>query len=73
MKRLIKFFILILFIFMGIYCPDRTAVAAQIANVEYVHAVIKQKWNINIPYNPELKNPRLAANMKYLLTTIDVG
>ena len=47
------------------------AMAAQIANVEYIHNAIQKKWDITIPYNEQLTNPRVAANMKYLLTTID--
>ena len=46
---------------------------AQIVNVEYIHNAIKQKWDITVPYNAELSNPRVAANMKYLLTAIDVA
>ena len=47
--------------------------AAQIVNVEYIHNAIAQKWDITVPYNKSLTNPRVAANMKYLLTTIDVA
>ena len=46
---------------------------AQVVNVEYIHNVIAQKWDISVPYNSELTNPRVAANMKYLLTAIDVA
>ncbi len=64
MKRLIVFLFLIL---CGV------AHSAQIVNVEYIHNAIKQKWDITVPYNTELTNPRVAANMKYLLTTVDVA
>lgn len=47
--------------------------AAQVANVEYVHNSIKQKWGIEVPYNADLDNPHVAANMKYLLTAVDVA
>ncbi len=47
--------------------------AAQIVNVEYIHNAIAQKWDITVPYNSALPDPRVAANMKYLLTTIDVA
>lgn len=47
--------------------------AAQIVNVEYIHNAIAQKWDITVPYNSALSDPRVAANMKYLLTTIDVA
>ena len=64
MKKLLAF----LFI---LFCGG--AQSAQIANVEYIHTAIKQKWDITVPYNSELSNPRVAANMKYLLTAIDVA
>ena len=64
MKRLIIFLSLIL---CGV------AHSAQIVNVEYIHNAIAQKWDITIPYNSELTNPRVAANMKYLLTAVDVA
>lgn len=47
--------------------------SAQVVNVEYIHNVIAQKWDISVPYNSELTNPRVVANMKYLLTAIDVA
>lgn len=47
--------------------------SAQMVNVEYIHNAIQQKWDITIPYNSELTNPQVAANMKYLLTAIDVA
>lgn len=48
-----------------------SARAAEMANVEYIHQAIKQRWGITVPYNPNLGNPRVAANMKYLLTVVD--
>lgn len=45
--------------------------AAQIVNIEYIHKYITRKWNVEIPYNPALTDPHLAANMKYLLTAVD--
>ena len=47
--------------------------AAQIANIEYVHKMIEHKWDITVPYNPTLSNVKSMANMKYLLTAIDVA
>lgn len=61
---------LILFLFMLIVTPVQSA---QIVNVEYIHNAIKQKWDITVPYNAELSNSRVAANMKYLLTAVDVA
>ena len=46
---------------------------APIANVEYIHKYIKQKWGIDIAYNPELASVKQAANMKYLLTLVDIA
>ena len=62
-----KLFIIFAILFCGI------AHSAQIVNVEYIHNAIRQKWDITIPYNSELTNPRVAANMKYLLTAVDVA
>ena len=47
--------------------------AGQMANVEYIHQLIKQEHNIDIKYAPDLISPRQAANMKYLLTAVDVA
>ena len=49
------------------------AQSAQIANVEYIHTAIADKWDITIPYNREITNVGVAANMKYLLTAVDVA
>lgn len=61
---------LILFLFMLIIVPVHSA---QVANVEYVHKVIEQKWDITVPYNPLLVSTQQIANMKYLLTAVDVA
>ena len=45
--------------------------AAQIVNVDYVHKLIAQKWDISVPIKAD--NPMQVANMKYLLTAIDVA
>ena len=45
--------------------------AAQMANLDYIHKLIQQKWDITVPIKAD--NPMLAANMKYLLTAIDVA
>ena len=47
--------------------------AGEIVNVEYIHKYIKQKWNLDIPYSPKLGSVREAANMKYLLTLVDIA
>ncbi|MBR2342610.1 MAG: hypothetical protein IKA73_04070 [Alphaproteobacteria bacterium] len=56
--------------FLGI---SVAAHAGPIANIEYVHNMIAHVWGINVPYNPELKNPRFAANMEYLLAAVDAA
>ena len=45
--------------------------AAQVANLDYVHKLIAQKWDISVPIRAD--NPMQVANMKYLLTAIDVA
>ena len=62
----------ILLLFFGFLCIF-AANAAQVANVEYVHTLIEQEWDISIPYNSALSDVHTVANMKYLLTAIDVA
>lgn len=65
-----KRFISVLCMFFGILTA---AHAGPVANIEYVHKMITHVWGLEIPYNPELKNPRFAANMEYLLAAVDVA
>ena len=65
MKRLLFGF------FCMLFCG--AAQSAQIVNVEYIHKLIEQEHGITVPYNTGLHDPTVAANMKYLLTTIDVA
>ena len=65
-----KKFISVLCMFFGILTA---AHAGPVANIEYVHKMIAHVWGLEIPYNPELKNPRFAANMEYLLAAVDVA
>ncbi len=46
---------------------------AEMVNVEYIHQYLNTRWGIDLPYSPELTNPRVAANMKYLLTVVDIA
>lgn len=46
---------------------------APIVSVEYIHKYILEKWSIDVPYNPSLESKSQAANMKYLLTAVDVA
>ena len=56
---------------MFMFLPN--ARGAEMVNVEYIHQYLNTRWGIDLPYNPELKNPRVAANMKYLLTVVDIA
>lgn len=59
-----------LFILLAIlFAP--VANAAEMVNVEYIHAALQRHWGVSLPYNSALTNPRVAANMKYLLTAVD--
>ncbi len=72
MKRILSFLYGALMCMAAMLCLGR-ADAAEMVNVEYIHNAIKQKWDITVPYNAALENPRVAANMKYLLTAVDVA
>ena len=67
---MLRKFFAVLCMFFGILTA---AYAGPAANIEYVHKMIAHVWGIEIPYNPELKNPRFAANMEYLLAAVDVA
>lgn len=56
-------------LFAILFAP--VANAAEMVNVEYIHTALQRRWGVSLPYNPALTNPRVAANMKYLLTAID--
>ncbi|MBD5400508.1 hypothetical protein HDR61_02045 [bacterium] len=63
--------LLILLGFVGcLFC--NSARAAEMVNVEYIHLLIEQKWGITVPYNPSVTNPKVAANMEYLLGMVDI-
>ena len=49
------------------------AISAEMVNVEYVHNILRWRWGIDLPYNTNLTNPHVAANMKYLLTVVDIA
>lgn len=46
--------------------------SAEMVNVEYIHNTLNWRWDIDLPRNP-LTNPYAAANMKYLLTVVDIA
>lgn len=68
MKKPVKKFFSLLGLFM---CFD-ASYAAQAVNVEYIHNLIRQKWDIDISY-ANVSQKHNIANMKYLLTAIDVA
>ena len=63
----------ILSVIFAIFMFLPNAHSAEMVNVEYIHQYLNARWGIDLPYNPELKNPRVAANMKYLLTVVDIA
>ena len=67
MLRKILSFFFALFMFLP------TAHSAEMVNVEYIHQYLNARWGIDLPYNPELENPKVAANMEYLLTVVDIA
>ncbi len=71
MRRL---FAILLLCVLGIFTMPVVASAAgvsPIVNVKYVHDAIRTKWNLDIPYNPNLSSPSAAANMRYVLGMVD--
>ena len=63
----------ILSVLFAIFMFLPTAHGAEMVNVEYIHQYLNASLGIDLPYNPELTNPRVAANMKYLLTVVDIA
>ena len=63
----------ILSVIFAIFMFLPNAHSAEMVNVEYIHQYLNIRWGIDLPYNPELTNPRVAANMKYLLTVVDIA
>ena len=47
--------------------------AGPVVNVGYIHDLIAQQWGIEVPYNQELTDLSVVANMEYLLAAIDVA
>ena len=71
MRRL---FAILLLCVLGIFTMPVVASAASVSpivNVKYVHDAIRTKWNLDIPYNPNLSSPSAAANMRYVLGMVD--
>lgn len=60
-------------IFLSLFMLVPVARSAEMVNVEYVHNVLNWRWGIDLPYNSTLENPGIAANMKYLLTVVDIA
>lgn len=67
---------LVVSLLFAAFCAHANAAdvgTAPIANVKFIHNYIKQKWNVDVPYNSALDNTAMAANMRYLLTSVDVA
>ena len=58
-------FFAVLCVFLGI----SLAHAGPVANVEYIHNAIRDKWGVELT---TAANPRMVANMEYLMTAVDV-
>lgn len=56
-----------------LFLCSSVAYSGPVINVQYIHDLIAQKWQINVPYHSELTDKNVVANMKYLLTAIDVA
>ncbi len=62
----------ILSILVALFMFLPNAHSAEMVNVEYIHQYLNARWGIDLPRNP-LTNPYAAANMKYLLTVVDIA
>ena len=62
----------ILSVIFAIFMFLPNAHSAEMVNVEYIHQYLNARWGIDLPRNP-LTNPYAAANMKYLLTVVDIA
>ena len=70
---MIKYLIRLIFAALFLAVPAMSAHSAEMVNVEYIHQYLNARWGIDLPYNPELENPKVAANMEYLLTVVDIA
>ena len=70
-KILIALFLCVCTMVAGSVSAD-TVEYAPVANLEYIHNAIANQYDVVVPYNPAA-DIYSAANMKYLLTTIDVA
>ncbi|MFQ6704210.1 MAG: hypothetical protein ACLRFP_03995 [Alphaproteobacteria bacterium] len=70
-KILVSFFLCVCTMVAGAVGVD-TVEYAPVANLEYIHNSIASKYDITVPYN-SAADIYSIANMKYLLTTIDVA
>ena len=70
-KILVSLFLCVCTMVAGAVGVD-TVEYAPVANLEYIHSAIASKYDITVPYN-SAADIYSIANMKYLLTTIDVA
>ena len=61
----------ILFAFMSCFAVVGAAHSGKVANLEYIHKAIQNEWGFMLPFNDLIKNPRMVANMEYLLNAVD--
>ncbi len=64
MKKLICLFFSLFFL---------EAHADDVVNVRYIHELLEHNYGIFVPYNDGLIDDTVAANMKYLLTVVDIA
>lgn len=63
---MLRKFISVLCVFLGI---SAAAYAGPAANIEYIHNAVREKWGVELTTTA---NPRMVANMEYLLAAVDV-
>ncbi len=62
-----RFLLFLVSLFFG------TVHAADIVNIKYVHEMLEHNYGVFVPYNDTLTDNTVAANMRYLLSVIDVA
>ena len=68
-KILFAIFAIVFSIDANAWLPTKADPSGQIINIRYIHELVKQEHGVTIPYADD---PNKAANMKYLLTIVDM-
>ncbi|MDW2994433.1 MAG: hypothetical protein R8N24_00180, partial [Alphaproteobacteria bacterium] len=68
-KILFAIFAIVFSIDANAWLPTKSDPSGQIINIRYIHELVKQEHGVTIPYADD---PNKAANMKYLLTIVDM-